>query len=123
MLFRLQSVENQSTHCILMYLFVSKNIYVIRNFNRVSIKNKEEIITSLSLRNKDIIFIFILDDFYSKNKFYTSLSKYALLVDTRTPFPNKIKEWTNYILKKKGIQIDSSFLEDLIKDQLYLKRD
>jgi len=95
-------------------LFYSKNIYVIRNFSKIKTNDKEEIISSCNLENNDNVLIFIVDDFYAKNVFFKELSKHAIVVDTRTPFPNKIKEWVNYILSKKGLIVNSSYLNDIV---------
>ena len=95
-------------------LFVEKNIFIIRHFNTVSLKIKNEIIRIVNSQNEDIIYIFILDDYYVSNKFIKELSQNCINVDSRTPFPNKIKEWVLYYLKKKNIVIDNSFLDDLI---------
>ena len=93
-------------------LFVEKNIFIIRHFNTVSLKIKNEIIRIVNRQNEDIIYIFILDDYYVSNKFIKELSQNCINVDSRTPFPNKIKEWVLYYLKKKNIVIDNSFLDD-----------
>ena len=80
----------------------------------MSLKIKNEIIRIVNRQNEDIIYIFILDDYYVSNKFIKELSQNCINVDSRTPFPNKIKEWVLYYLKKKNIVIDNSFLDDLI---------
>ena len=76
-------------------LFSNKGLYVIRNFNKISPNLKNTIIQYISKPNSDNIIIFVSDNFYSKNKFLTSISNQSFSVDTRTPFPNKIREWVN----------------------------
>ena len=80
-------------------LFSNKGLYVIRNFNKISPNLKNTIIQYISKPNSDNIIIFVSDDFYSKNKFLTSIANQSFSVDTRTPFPNKIREWVNYYIK------------------------
>ena len=38
----------------------------------------------------------------------------SLTVDTRTPFPKKIKEWVRYYLNSNKISINPSVLDDLV---------
>ena len=95
-------------------LFSKKDIFVIRNLSRISKKSKDEILTYLNNPKIDLITIFISNDFYSKNKFFHLISVKAKTIDTRTPFPNKIREWVRYYLKVNKIDIDHSFLDEII---------
>jgi len=95
-------------------LFSKKDIFVIRNLSRISKNSKEEISTYINNPKDDLIIIFISDDFYSKNKFFHLISSKSKTIDTRTPFPNKIREWIKYYLKINKIDIDYSFLDELI---------
>ena len=87
---------------------------MIRNFNKISQNLKSIIIQYISKPNSDNIIIFVSDDFYSKNKFLTSISNQSFSVDTRTPFPNKIREWVNYYIKTQGLNIESPIIDELI---------
>ena len=95
-------------------LFSNKNILVIRNMAKISKINKDEILKYLINPNDDNIIIFVSDDFYSKNNFFKSVSSKSKMIDTRTPFPNKIKEWVRYYLNTNKISIDQSILDDII---------
>ena len=61
-----------------------------------------------------MITIFISNDFYSKNKIFHSISSKAKTIDTRTPFPNKIREWVKYYLKINKIDVELAFLDEII---------
>ena len=95
-------------------LFSNKGLYVIRNFNKISPNLKNTIIQYIRKPNSDNIMIFVSDDFYSKNKFLTSISNQSFSIDTRTPFPNKIREWVNYYIKTQGLNIESPIIDELI---------
>ena len=95
-------------------LFSSKKILVIRNITKVSKANKDEVLKYLSSPSDDTIIIFVSDDFYSRNSFFKSISSKSKTIDTRTPFPNKIKEWVRYYLNVNKISIDQSILDDII---------
>ncbi len=95
-------------------LFSSKKILVIRNITKVSKANKDEVLKYLSSPSDDTIIVFVSDDFYSRNSFFKSISSKSKTIDTRTPFPNKIKEWVRYYLNVNKISIDQSILDDII---------
>ena len=95
-------------------LFSDKNILIVRNVGRISKKNKDEILKYLNNPSDDTIIIFISDDFYSKSKFFHSISSKSKTIDTRTPFPNKIREWVRYYLNINKISIDKIILDDII---------
>jgi len=95
-------------------LFQNKNIFILRNIEKISKDDKDLILKYLDNPNNSIVTIFTSNDFYSKNKFFSSLMKKMKTIDTRTPFPNKIREWVKYYLKVQKIDIDYSFLDDII---------
>ena len=95
-------------------LFNNKDILVLRNLTKLSNDKKEEILDYLNNPKDSLIAIFISEDFYSKNKFFHSISIKSKTIDTRTPFPNKIREWVEYHLKTQNIVIDYSYLDDII---------
>ena len=95
-------------------LFSKKDIFIIRNLSRISKNSKDEILGYLNNPKDDLIIIFISNDFYSKNKFFHSISSKVKTIDTRTPFPNKIREWIKYYLKINKINIDYGFLDEII---------
>ena len=95
-------------------LFSKKDIFIIRNLARISKNSKDEILTYLNNPKEDLVTIFVSNDFYSKNKIFHSISSKAKTVDTRTPFPNKIKEWIKYYLKINKIDVDPAFLDEII---------
>ena len=95
-------------------LFQNKNIFVLSNIEKISKDDKDLILKYLDNPNNSIVTIFTSNDFYSKNKFFSSLTKKMKTIDTRTPFPSKIREWVKYYLKVQKIDIDYSFLDDII---------
>ena len=95
-------------------LFSDKSILIVRNIGKISKKNKDEILKYLNNPSDDTIIIFISDDFYSRNKFFQSISSKSKTIDTRTPFPNKIREWVKYYLNINKISIDKIIVDDII---------
>jgi len=95
-------------------LFPSKNLFIVRNFSKISNKDKNEITLYLNKPKDDLIIVFIYDDYYAKNSFLNTLSNKAQHIDTRTPFPNKIKEWVKYYTHANKIDIDENLLEDIV---------
>ena len=95
-------------------LFVNKSILIIRNILKISKSSKDEILKYLKSPNNDNIIIFVSDDFYSRNQFLNSISSKLKKVDTRTPFPNKLKQWVQYYVNSNNISIDNIILDDII---------
>jgi len=95
-------------------MFSDKNIYVIRNINKVSSKKKNEILKLIEDKIGDNILVFISEDFYTNIAFFKSLTTIAQKIDTRTPFIKKTKEWINYYLRINNIKIDQYLLNDII---------
>ena len=95
-------------------LFPSKNLFIVRNFSKLSNKDKNDITLYLNKPKDDLIIVFIYDDYYAKNSFLNILSNKAQHIDTRTPFPNKIKEWVKYYTSSNQIDIDKNLLEDIV---------
>ena len=96
-------------------MFNTKNIFSIRNFDKISNKNKEHLIKYIKNKIEDNILIFTVDDYLLKNKFLKEVYKYSEKINTNTPFfSNKIKDWAKYYMKRNDIIIDDSLLEYLI---------
>ena len=95
-------------------LFSDKSILIIRNIGKISKRNKDEILKYLNNPSDDTIIIFVSDDFYAKNNFFHSISSKSKTIDTRTPFPYKIREWVKYYLNINKISIDQIIVDDII---------
>ena len=48
-------------------LFPSKNLFIVRNFSKLSNKDKNDITLYLNKPKDDLIIVFIYDDYYAKN--------------------------------------------------------
>ena len=98
-------------------LFASNTISIIKNFNKVSVKDQSNLLEYIKKTDENNILVFVLDDYMIKNKFSKKISEITGLVDTRTPINNqKIKEWVNYYFKAEEIKIDSSLLDYLVNN-------
>ena len=95
-------------------LFSKKTIYILRNFKKLSLKDKSFVIKYFDNPSLDNIIIFINDDFYSKNKFLDSISKKSIKIDVRTPFQNKIREWVQFYIKINHLNFDNQIIDEII---------
>tara|TARA_Y100000590_G_C15667300_1_gene994970 strand:+ start:593 stop:1570 length:978 start_codon:yes stop_codon:yes gene_type:complete len=92
-------------------LFNNKNLFIIKNFNRLSTDHQHVLMNYIKKNEIDNIIIFVLDDYIIKNSFAKTISKDSIIVDTRTPInKNKIKEWIRYYYKNDGITIENEIL-------------
>ena len=98
-------------------LFASNTISIIKNFNKVPVKDQSNLLEYIKKTDENNILVFVLDDYMIKNKFSKKISEFTGLIDTRTPINNqKIKEWVNYYFKAEDIKIDSSLLDYLVNN-------
>jgi len=98
-------------------LFENNNVYIIKNFNKVSKDYQDLLLTHLNQNNSENIMIFILNDFIIKNKFAKKISENSIIVDTRTPFnKGKIKQWVKYYYKNDKILIADKVLDYFIEN-------
>ena len=96
-------------------LFVSKNIFSIRNFSKLSKDGKKNLINYFNNPNNDTILLFVVDDYLLKSKFSKEIYNNCVKIDTNTPFfSNKIKDWAVYYMKKNNIKLDNYIVEDLV---------
>ena len=96
-------------------LFSNKNVFSIRNFSKLSIDGKKNLINYFNNPNSDTILLFVVDDYLLKNKFSKEIYDNCVKIDTNTPFfSNKIKDWAVYYMKKNNIKLDNYIVEDLV---------
>ena len=106
--------EDLVNHLSLNSLFSQKSIIVVKNTKKIKSKSYFEIIDYCKSPSHDKILIFIFNDPYSTNKFIDQISSLSTCVDTRTPFPNKMKEWAKYYLKKNKFNLSDQVLTQLV---------
>ena len=93
-------------------LFSSKDLFIIKNFNKMSKQYQSTLTTYMQKISADNIIIFVLNDFIIKNKFVKEISEKSVVIDTRTPInKRKIMNWVTYYYNNKGISIDNSLLK------------
>ena len=96
-------------------LFNSKNIFAIRNSEKISNKNKEHLLKCIKNKNDDNILVFTIDDYILRNKFLKEVYNFSVKINTNTPFfPSKIKDWAKYYMNENDIVLDDSLLNYLI---------
>ena len=95
-------------------LFDEKIVIVVKKIKKIARKYHNEIIDYFKSPSKDVVVVFIINDAYYRTKFVDSISTNACLVDTRVPFPGKMKEWVSYLVKRDGIKISDKDLRLLI---------
>ena len=101
-------------HLSMSSLFSQKSVIVVRNPKKISVKFQSEIVEYFKSPLIDKVLIFIYDDPYISTKFFNSISSFSTCVDMRTPFPNKMKEWVSYYIKKNNINLPNKYLDNLI---------
>jgi DNA polymerase III delta subunit len=100
-----------------MSLFTNENIFIIKNFNRLSSLSQNMLDKYLNNADKNNTLIFILDEFMIKNKFSQKISNFSTIVNTQTPVEeSKIKKWIRYYFRNQKQQVDDDILDYFIKN-------
>jgi DNA polymerase III delta subunit len=100
-----------------MSLFTNENIFIIKNFNRLSSLSQNMLDKYLNNTDNNNTLIFILDEFMIKNKFSQKISNSSTIVNTQTPFEeSKIKKWIRYYFRNEKLQVDDNILNYFIKN-------
>ena len=98
-------------------LFNSKDLFIIKNFNKLSKEYQSTLTTYLQKISNDNTIIFVLNDFMIKNKFVKEISEKSVVIDTRTPISKtKIMDWVSYYFKNEGISIDRNLLKYFVNN-------
>ena len=97
-------------------LFAEPKIFVIRGLKKIKASHLKDLMVWNQLPNPNNCVILIKNEFDIKNSVIKELKKEFQLIDVRTPFPNKIREWVSYILKIKKINLDQDSIQILIEN-------
>ena len=87
-------------------LFEEKRIIIVREIKRIkSINMRQELIQYIQAPNHNISLILISSEYELTNKFLNQIAKESDFIDMRPPFRQKMKQWVQYFVKNKNIQI------------------
>ena len=103
-------------------LFNINKLYILNNPSRILGKEKDDLINYCKNPNSNHTLVFLFDKIQNKSISFSSISKYFTSVNTSTPFPNKINNWLEYILKKKKLTASieaKNLLIEFYGDSLY----
>ena len=96
-------------------LFSDFKFFIIRGLKKIKKNHINDLIAYYKISNPQNCIILIKNEFDLKNSIIKTFKKEFKFIDTRTPFPNKIREWINYILKiEKIILSESNLIDDKI---------
>ena len=97
-------------------LFSESKIFVIRGLKKMKKSHLKDLISWESLPNPNNCVVLIKNEYDLKNSNIKDLKNNFKIIDVRTPFSNKIRNWVNYILKIKKINLSSEYIELLIQN-------
>jgi DNA polymerase III delta subunit len=96
-------------------LFSEPKIFIIRGLNKIKKSHLKDLLAWYKRPNPDNCVVLIKNEFDIKNSIIKELKKEITIVDVRTPFQNKIKEWVDYILRIKEVKLNRNEIEILIE--------
>ena len=102
-------------------LFSSKKVFILKNFQRLKLKQQDEILEYVTRPLKNHLLFIINDDFFKKTNNLHKLEKLIGYVDTQTPLNYEINKWVKYFFKQNGVKVENKVVDtlvDLVGDSL-----
>ena len=95
-------------------LFQSRQVLVVRQAQRFAGTAREELLTYAGAPNPDKCLLLVMEDYQPGKGLQKQLGKVVPVVDTRPPFPDKIRSWANYYAGLKGHALEPEALDELM---------
>ncbi len=97
-------------------MFEEKRIIIVREIKKLRSKTgRQELIQYIKSPNPNIVLLIISAEFDTRNSFLKNIADNSQLLDTRTPFENKMKEWVQFIINSREIKITNAALDYFIQ--------
>ncbi|MBC8256881.1 MAG: DNA polymerase III subunit delta [Candidatus Marinimicrobia bacterium] len=97
-------------------MFEEKRIIIVREIKKLRSKTgRQELIKYIKSPNPNIVLLIISAEFDMRNSFLKNIADNSQLLDMRTPFENKMKEWVQFIIKSREIKITIAALDYFIQ--------
>ncbi len=95
-------------------MFQQRSVIVVRQVGRAAGKARDELLAYVLRPSEDKCLILVLEDWQPGKGVHKKLAKSVLVVDTRPPFPDKIKIWGKLFAKAEGYAIADDALDYLL---------
>ena len=95
-------------------LFQSRQVLVVRQAQRIAGKAHEELLAYAAAPNPEKCLLLIMEDYQPGKGLQKQLGKVVPVVDTRPPFPDKIRSWANYYAGSKGHTLEPGAVDELM---------
>jgi len=97
-------------------MFEKKRIIIVREIKKLnSKKGRQELIQYIQAPNPQIILLIISTEYDFQNSFLKNIADHSELLDLRTPFENKMKEWVQFIINNRKINITKGAIDHYIR--------
>ena len=95
-------------------LFSTKKLFILRNPQKLKGKASLDLLNICKHPVNDYIVVLVNDDWLARSSFIGKIEGFISPVDVQTPFPNDMKKWANYLIKKRGKSSDYQIDELLV---------
>ena len=97
-------------------MFEKKRIIIVREIKKLSSKKgRQELIQYIQAPNPQIILLIISTEYDLQNSFLKNIADHSELLDLRTPFENKMKEWVQFIINNRKINITAGAIDHYMR--------
>ena len=98
-------------------LFEEKSLIIVREIKKmISQKSRKELLSYIQSPNNNNILLIIENEYDLKNSFLKNIADNAQLIDSRTPFKSKMKEWVKSFVNNRKINISNDAIEYYIEN-------
>lgn len=95
-------------------LFQTRQVLVVRQAQRIAGAARDELVAYAAAPNPEKCLLLVMEDYQPAKGMHKRLGKVIPVVDTRPPFPDKIRTWANYYAGLKGHTLEPEALDQLM---------
>lgn len=92
-------------------LFQEREVIVVRQAQRIAGQARKELLTYANNPNPDKCLLLVIEEYQASKGLQKALARSIPIVDTRAPFPDKLRSWANYYAKRQGFVIQPEALD------------
>ena len=97
-------------------MFEEKRIIIVREIKKlINKKGRQELMQYIETPNPHIVLLIISADYDLRNSFLKKIAEKSELLDVRTPYENKMKEWVKFMMKSREIKITDDAIDYYIQ--------
>ena len=95
-------------------LFMMKQVFIIVEPQRITGKAQKDFIELCFSPIENHLLFLINDNYYSSSTFFSKIESRFDFIDVQSPFTKEMKQWANYLIKKRGKQANYKVIDMIV---------